>query len=876
MKKRLLLFILIFIIGFVFNVTGQLSSQDIIGGGSQDIIGGGGTPECFEGEVRSCAPVDCANGYGQQRCTDLFWADCECVINDCYEKPPYLYPSFPMSEQLKLVWNGTDYGLGGYTNFLAFNTDGTSIGNYVNLRTLYPNANVEALTWNGSVYGIVYSAIQRYNFTTIDGEGKIGIEKTVTEYKYGNLNNPSLIWNGSEYGLAWAQGFNDDVNIYFTRFYPNGTKIIGDVLIGKGIVGFYRHANTPALAWNGKNYAIAWKMRDDLGNYNIGFSILNYDGSIGTMNRVNVLDASVTDLVHSEGDKISVIWTGTEYGITWTNRIDEDIYFTRFNKNGAKINTADTRINSTKRSLYPSVGWSGKEYVVVWWESSNGYARLARLYQNGSKIAGNSYINLGRSYLIGGIPEPALVWNGNGFGIAVGNQSRGYFINYNNIPCPLCEPEGSTQDCTTIAYTLTNAPDSCKGTQTCTNKNWGACDVQTPAETCNGLDDNCDGVIDNIIDLNTKQDGECVGSTKKCVNGVATDDYSTIINYESTETSCTDTLDNDCDGLVDSGDSDCITAGDCSDCSGIGCDSTMCHTKGDCYWVDTGIGGLYGDCFDVADALSCYDFDYDGWVCNSNDLHGFGCIYDDVDKLCDFSCGNGDIDEGIGENCLTCQEDAGCTSGYCQADPSSLDYGKCTGTPDTTTCDDPPDGICDPEETCACSDCYDEQAGCFNGYICDSNGGGCVVDSGYNPNVCAEPNEPCYCSGLGNNKLDGMTCDPEDFCKSTHSTRTIPYIQFDTRATNTERCCVGGLCGGVTIYENGVIVNYESSNCINGEKIITFIEKTNGIITGTSQEIEPCGSETRKLQLPFLGLNGIIITLMILTGFYLLRFSKKD
>lgn len=82
-------------------------------------------------------------------------------------------------------------------------------------------------------------------------------------------------------------------------------------------------------------------------------------------------------------------------------------------------------------------------------------------------------------------------------------------------------------------------------------------------ESCNGLDDDCDGATDSadpslILVSCENQIGVCSGSTKppaRCVGGVwnacSMADYAQhSSSYEASETSC-DSLDNDCDGLVD-------------------------------------------------------------------------------------------------------------------------------------------------------------------------------------------------------------------------------------------------------------------------------------------------------------------------------------
>jgi hypothetical protein len=108
-----------------------------------------------------------------------------------------------------------------------------------------------------------------------------------------------------------------------------------------------------------------------------------------------------------------------------------------------------------------------------------------------------------------------------------------------------------------------------EGTQTCDiNGYWGDCEGETKPspEICDGLDNNCDEVADencNCIDgtqqLCEKQLGVCSGSVKTCVNGVwpICDQSNFPWEYQSTEISCSDNNDNDCDGYTDGSDSDC-------------------------------------------------------------------------------------------------------------------------------------------------------------------------------------------------------------------------------------------------------------------------------------------------------------------------------
>jgi hypothetical protein len=73
-------------------------------------------------------------------------------------------------------------------------------------------------------------------------------------------------------------------------------------------------------------------------------------------------------------------------------------------------------------------------------------------------------------------------------------------------------------------------------------------------EVCDGLDNDCDGSVDEEWDsqLCPMQEGVCSGMMEVCENGELVCPYSNHPYYETVETLC-DGLDNDCDGVIDEG-----------------------------------------------------------------------------------------------------------------------------------------------------------------------------------------------------------------------------------------------------------------------------------------------------------------------------------
>ncbi|MFH1533220.1 MAG: MopE-related protein [Pseudomonadota bacterium] len=343
--------------------------------------------------------------------------------------------------------------------------------------------------------------------------------------------------------------------------------------------------------------------------------------------------------------------------------------------------------------------------------------------------------------------------------------------------------EGACQ-CTALSKFLqlttecaeSNDAGTCAGERYCGPTGLTACDAPSPAtETCNSLDDDCNGAIDDITAaecLVTSEYGTCPG-TKACSLG------DEICQGASPEPEICDGKDNNCNGFTDEGYTDTDDDGqrDCidDDDDGDGIPDAMdnCPLMANPDTLDTDLDGQGNACDPdddndgVGDAADCAPLDAA--------IHpGAAEICDGKDNDCDGPTDEGSCDDGNYCTDDVCDPALGCQNVFnaapcSDANPCTTNdhcaFGACTG--EFIDCED--------ANPCTINSC-DPLVGCTFTYgagACD-DGNPCTINDICGGNgVCGGEAIACDCNADTDCLLldDGNVCNGSLYC----SKISLPY-----------------------------------------------------------------------------------------------------
>jgi hypothetical protein len=558
----------------------------------------------YPGATESC------NGFDDD-CDDFLDEDCDAVCDNPSKagSDSRITNDANNSYDPSLAWAGNQYGLSWYDSrhgvyeiyFARLTPNGNRIGSEIRVTTADSDSLEPSLVWTGSGYGVCWYDYRDGNseiyFAKLDATGnKIGSDIRIT-YSAGASYRPSLTWNGREFGVSWYDYRDGNYEIYFARLDFDGNKLGTDSRITNDSGSSYN----PSLIWTGSEYGISWYDSRD-GNYEIYFARLDDPGN------KKGSDVRVTNN-HSSSYRPSVSWTGNEYGISWYDNRDgnPEIYFARLDNTGIKLGS-DTRVtNDLSNSYYPSLYWSGGEYAISWVDERDGNQEIyfAKLDSSGNKTEPELRITNDAA----ASDHPFMLWTGSDYGISWDDERVGSVeVYFAQLQC--CDNLDSD------AYT------ECEGD----------CDDNDPdiypgaSQICgDGKNNDCDDP--NWPDLTGTNDGDDDSDTFTECDGDCDDSDSDI--YPGASQIC-DGKNNDCDDPnwptvpVDEIDDDSDTYAECA---------------GEC---DDNDADIYPGAPQICDDSKNNDCDHPNWP----DLTGTNEVDDDTDTYteCAGDCDDTNVD----------------------------------------------------------------------------------------------------------------------------------------------------------------------------------------------------------------------------------------
>ncbi|MFZ4578101.1 MAG: hypothetical protein ACOYOB_06835 [Myxococcota bacterium] len=383
-----------------------------------------------------------------------------------------------------------------------------------------------------------------------------------------------------------------------------------------------------------------------------------------------------------------------------------------------------------------------------------------------------------------------------------------------DCPCSATAVAGQLQ----TACSHTTSDGSCTGTRGCAGGKLSACTATEPAlETCNTLDDDCDGQTDEIEVpepcYQENEFGKCTGTIQECKGGQP------VCSAAVPTAEVCNGLDDNCKDGVDEG--LCADAGDA--CNSGACDITTgkcvpvpklggCDDKNACTDNDTCQNGA---CAGTPKDCSAFSSACQTAVCEDG-----ACVAGPKDGACDDGNPCTINDTCAGGTCkgelLDCSAwTDSCNTGVCQA-------GQCVPQPKAGgACDD--GNACTVSDSCQAGSCIGQLKDCgmaadiCNDGVC-GEGGVCVQKPKSNATVCN----------------DSDSCTSADHCQAGQCTGTMKDCSNFTDLCNTGMCEFGSCTKKVK--PSGTV-------CSDGDACTLNDACAGGVCKGTAKDCSGAGDQ---------------------------------
>ncbi|HUT53750.1 MAG TPA: hypothetical protein VM658_10180 [bacterium] len=254
------------------------------------------------------------------------------------------------TNQLRIAWTGSEFGamwtgLAGNRDliFTRLSADFSNLGPNLMVAGNSGTPDELSLLWTGSEFGYAHGFDNLYEVRlgTFGLDGSTAgppLVVSTTYYKYYSNNRASLAWTGTEFGLAWPDNRDGPIEIYFARINADGNTVIGPEL---RLSHDATNAISPAAAWTGSEFGVAW-YDDRTGTSEIYFTRVSAGGTV-VGGEVQITGG---DTAGSVGP--SLIWTGSEYGLTYIELLDGlwEVKYLRLGADGSPLAPAQPMVVS--------------------------------------------------------------------------------------------------------------------------------------------------------------------------------------------------------------------------------------------------------------------------------------------------------------------------------------------------------------------------------------------------------------------------------------------------------------------------------------------------------------------------------------------------
>jgi len=271
------------------------------------------------------------------------------------------------------------------------------------------------IVWNDYEGWAIYAAL-------IDMDGHLIEPAAIQVSQLLDANEPCVAFDGTNYLVVWQEQCEDSWNISAAR-----VSAMGDLLDWPAIIisDHPEDESGPEIAFDGTNYLIIWKSKDNDENGNIFGKRIGQDGNVIDNDRIAICEAS------GNQSSCSISYVNGIFLTVWRDERngEKDIYGSRLNSKGEVLDPDGILISNADDDQWgPDVATDGNNFFVVW-DDFRGGMMYADVY--GARVSAG-----GEVMDINGIPiltayvgqeSPSVAYDGTNY-VVVWNDYRFNFL----------------------------------------------------------------------------------------------------------------------------------------------------------------------------------------------------------------------------------------------------------------------------------------------------------------------------------------------------------------------------------------------------------------------------------------------------------------